>query len=527
VTTNFDWSIRLWDIDGNLLQEHSLPWTEPHRIAFSPDGKTFAVGTLGGKVILGDVSTRKLTRTLASKHEAAIHSLEFGLDGRYLATGSRDNTALIWRTDSWTPAGSPMRHMATVTGLHYLSDRALISTGFDGARRWRVAMDPTRIERSVGNKVVASSTVRPISLANKMLLASEGHELKMVQGKVAKWRQRIDGEVSASSLAPDDQHYALGTDRGALYLQHPLTVAPGDPLSNLSARVSYIDFTPDGRRLLAVSGNKLSVWDVPARIRLWEQTFSPSVFRWAFSLDSRNLFALSADSLFSLEASSGRLQAELPGSFRCVAIEPQSRSLWVGDANGRVLVLAEDLTQLKEAEAHQAAVVHIAFSGDNLFAGTAGADNVARVWRIHDLTPVCPAIRHGGPVNTVAFSPDGRLLLSLALERGGSDVFWLARLSDVSSGLPARPRIHCFNAAGRGYFLHDGSICIVPWNGGDAVFTRQPMATVPSEPQEVHAFSQRITGLQLTDDGDVALLSADDWRSLKAVSPRNESYEMR
>src|SRR5438067_1998186 len=71
------------------------------RMAFSPDGKTLAVGGYAvgemtfGYVKLWEVGTWQLRGVLGG-HTAAVRDLAFAPDGNTLATAGDDGTARIW-----------------------------------------------------------------------------------------------------------------------------------------------------------------------------------------------------------------------------------------------------------------------------------------------------------------------------------------------------------------------------------------------------------------------------------------------
>jgi RNA polymerase sigma factor (sigma-70 family) len=71
--------------------------------AFSPDGKTFAVGRNDGSIYLSEVATGQVRQVLEG-HESEIHALTFSPDGTTLISGSSDTTALVW--DLTAGAGS-------------------------------------------------------------------------------------------------------------------------------------------------------------------------------------------------------------------------------------------------------------------------------------------------------------------------------------------------------------------------------------------------------------------------------------
>src|SRR5262249_52288145 len=82
--------IHFWDL--YLARErHKVPG---HSGIFSPDGRTFVVGT-NEAVHLYEVATGQERRRFVG-HNRNILSLAFSNDGRKLATGSHDTTVLVW-----------------------------------------------------------------------------------------------------------------------------------------------------------------------------------------------------------------------------------------------------------------------------------------------------------------------------------------------------------------------------------------------------------------------------------------------
>ncbi|MBL8796263.1 MAG: WD40 repeat domain-containing protein [Planctomycetia bacterium] len=74
----------------------------PTCLAFSPDGKTLAVGRGTGRDTAGVVEMWQLdTGTLRATyrgHAAGVTALAFSLDSKFLATGSLDKTVVLWDT---------------------------------------------------------------------------------------------------------------------------------------------------------------------------------------------------------------------------------------------------------------------------------------------------------------------------------------------------------------------------------------------------------------------------------------------
>ncbi|BAY91118.1 MULTISPECIES: WD40 repeat domain-containing protein [unclassified Tolypothrix] len=65
-------------------------------VAISPDGKTFAIGSLSREIQLWDLKTVKVVNKL-SGHGGGIYALAWSKDGKTLISGSGDKSIKIWR----------------------------------------------------------------------------------------------------------------------------------------------------------------------------------------------------------------------------------------------------------------------------------------------------------------------------------------------------------------------------------------------------------------------------------------------
>src|SRR5262249_18325417 len=102
LTGSSDQTARLWDwASGKALPvlKHDSPVVS---VAFSPDGRLAATGTLAGQARVWDVTTGQ-PRGDALEHPHLVASLAFSPDGRHLATGSADNAVRTWDVSTGQP----------------------------------------------------------------------------------------------------------------------------------------------------------------------------------------------------------------------------------------------------------------------------------------------------------------------------------------------------------------------------------------------------------------------------------------
>jgi WD40 repeat protein len=102
VTSGADRTVRLWDLSkidgpgsedaGRILYEHE---DGVQQVKFSPDGKLVASGSWDMTAVIWDVESNKLRHVLHG-HSKIVRPVEFSPDGRMLLTGSDDQTIRLW-----------------------------------------------------------------------------------------------------------------------------------------------------------------------------------------------------------------------------------------------------------------------------------------------------------------------------------------------------------------------------------------------------------------------------------------------
>ncbi len=165
-------------------------------LAFSPDGKTLAIGSgepsRSGDITLWDMASGKMTANYSERHLDSILTLDFSPDGRHLASGGADKAVRITELSSGKMVKLFEGHTHHVLGVSWRSDgRIIASAGADNVVKvwdWTTGDRRKNVEgwdkevtalSYLGSGDVAVTTAGD---AKVRLINSDGGEVKKLDG---------------------------------------------------------------------------------------------------------------------------------------------------------------------------------------------------------------------------------------------------------------------------------------------------------------------------------------------------------
>ena len=390
-------------------------------LAFSPDGRTLAIGGSNGDTAsldLVDAATREPVSSQTAASTMITADVAFAPDGHTLLTGEvvtnrrRPPTEVIFRRDA--RSGDELARSDPV------AEGRMAGIAGDG----QVVLVTSGPSRSLLLDVHTLKPVRTFPIGGVAAVSSDlaafGHDdgtvslLDISTGRVRSLTGRVGGSIQALSFSADGKLLASADADGSVAVWHVAAATLGEIFLGHSAAASGVALSPDGATLYSASfDGSVIAWDVTGERRLGQQ--------------------FSYDPIGPPEA--GRVAP--PGISNAVAVTPDSSLFATSPGPGRVTLWhSRTLTpEARELRGPVGTIISLAFSRDGRLLAAAGSTPDTPVWDV--ATGKLVRVLRGGGIDgasAVAFSVDD---VTLALA-GGEGPAGFVRLYDLRTGAIAR-----------------------------------------------------------------------------------------
>lgn len=328
------------------------------------------------------------------QHKDAVNEVAFSPDGQRFVTASEDGTAQVWATDGGKPSGPPLRHAGAVNDVSFSPDGRLVVTASadgtvgvwdaatgnnalppleHGAELWRVAFSPD------GAMIVSGGR------------DGQANVWDAATGRKRFTAPRHETPISWADFSPDSRWLiTVGEDNHAIVS----SVMDGSPrFAPLvhPEQVRFATFSPDGKRVLTACRDGVArFWNSETGIAETIQVRHLRLNYAAFSHDARKIVTATGDKG-----------------------EPSEVRVWDATTGQPIGLPVRHDSRVRYAE----------FSPDDKWLATASHDGLVQLVRVGSGGDGVK-LAHGNYVWALAFSPDGRKLLT-----GGREPVW--RLWDL------------------------------------------------------------------------------------------------
>jgi WD40 repeat protein/uncharacterized caspase-like protein len=417
---SWDNSVKLWEVaSGKELRTLGPHYGRVYAVVFSPDNKILASGS--GGFMLWDVETGKRIRLFDEGTPLA-----FSPDGKTLAIEKGEAVELLS-----IPEGKVLQtlngHSENVNSAAFSSDGRLLATGADTIKLWALATGKEIKTLNGHSKIVTSVTFSPDGKS----LASGSYDATAKIWNLATGTLRLtlkghSSSVSSVAFSPDGRFLASGTGGGDSKTRL-WEVLSGKLIRTLSdhpdfLRVTSVAFSPDGRTLASGIGgnvigrslNMVELWDVTNGTEL-------NVLRGHSEAVRKAVFSPGAKVLVS------ESEVSMNGKYK------QGLRIWPLATNAEPrMVIAENPVTSSPLEGE----IHFAFGSDDKTMAISHGETI-ELWNLITNT-ISQTLRTSAAVIAIAFDPNSKTLASATVTRTSGNWIGSLILWDVKTGAKLR-----------------------------------------------------------------------------------------
>lgn len=406
-------------------------------VAYSLDGKLIATGSRDETIRLWDAETGQCMKTLPCPG-SWVQTVVFSPDGQYLVSGGSDGAIRLWELETSCCQRMWKGHCDRILALKFSDDgQMLVSNSTDQTTRvwdfasgdclhtweipinWTLAMDLS----PDGSTLVTGSDGKLVKLWD---LATGNCRFTLPDYRSHVWSVAFDPDGQAFLTASDDKTVKLWD------------VATGDCLQTWLGHSHFVwlaSFSPDGQTVVSASNDQtVKVWDVASGQCLQTlTTYSNWIQSVAFSPDGEYLVSSGEDQQVRLwQIVTGDCICRLSGHTNQVSsVVFSSDGHYIASGSDDTAIRLWDVTSgdcLRTLRGHTDGVQSVAFSSVVNILASGSYDKTVRLWDVTSGECLQILAGHLQRVKAVAFSPDGAMVASASDDH-------MLKLWEVSSGV--------------------------------------------------------------------------------------------
>ncbi|KAK5656111.1 hypothetical protein OQA88_4871 [Cercophora sp. LCS_1] len=449
-------------------------------LSFSPSGRHFVVG-LGRKIEVwhvpstpdsnaeGDLEFAPFVRHHThTQHFDDVRHIEWSSDSRFFLSAAKDLTARIWSLDAeegFTPTVLS-GHRQGVVGVWFSKDQETIYTvSKDGAvfewqytakpeeemrdeddsdERWRITKRHFFMQNSATLRCAAfhpESNLLVAGFSNGLFGLYEMPDFNMIHTLSIS-----QNEIDFVTINKSGEWLAFGASKlGQLLVWEWQSESYILKQQGHFDAMNALEYSPDGQRIVTTADDgKTKVWDVESGFCIVTFTEHTSgVTACEFAKKGSVLFTASLDgSIRAWDLIRYRnfrtFTAPERLSFSCLAVDPSGEVVAAGSVDSfDVHIWSVQTGQLLDRlSGHEGPVSSLAFAPNGGLLVSGSWDRTARIWNIFDRTQTSEPLQLNSDILDIAFRPDSLQIAVSTLD--GQLSFWAVSEAEQVSGVDGR-----------------------------------------------------------------------------------------
>ncbi|KAJ6553333.1 quinon protein alcohol dehydrogenase-like superfamily [Mycena capillaripes] len=341
-------TLRIWDSQTGSVVADPLEHGSPVllSVAFSPDRKRLVSGS--DAVRVWDPQTGSLLAGPFIGHKDLVSSVALSPDGRHIVSGSWDHTLRVWDADIGLSVSEKLlRPIDIVRSIAFLPDggRIQVFAAGDGTvQLWDLKTGTLIAGPFSGTGGISSVSVS----ADGKQVACNSYGISQIwnfeTGAVVTKMGEGDGWVFSAFL-PNGDRIVIGGDKIFKIFDLETGYLISGPFEGYDGEISFVVFSPDGRRIVSASLHDVQIWDVKTALTV--ANINVFMLDLAFSPEGARIVGGLVDATVRIwEAQTGVLVAGPfighTGSVRSVAFSPDGRRIASGSTDSTSVTFSPD-----------------------------------------------------------------------------------------------------------------------------------------------------------------------------------------
>ncbi|MGF1482273.1 MAG: NB-ARC domain-containing protein, partial [Cyanophyceae cyanobacterium] len=393
-------------------------------LAFSPDGKFWVAGDSAGVVHLW-FERPEQTQIALKAPDSYVFALAVSPDSQLLVSSDMNGT-LLWDVSTQQCLHTINAHTQIIWSTLFSKDgQWFVSASEDGTiKRWDCQTGQCLQTLDV------NSSVRSVALTSDqryLVSGSEDNQVRLwdlAQGICIRTFEGHAQTVWTVDISPDDRYIASGGNDCVVKVWDIDTGACLHNFEGHTLQIWDVAFSPNGNMIASGSMDQtIRLWNLKdKRCGAYLQGHSSMVMCVAFSADGKILASGGADRLIKHWDIARRVCAKTWSGYRntiwSVEFSPDGDTVASSSIDGRIRLWQVADGQCVQILKHPAEVHAIAFSpdGKHLVSGNLNTRSTLKVWDLQQGTCLSTIPAHVGKVNSLCIHPEGTFIAS-----GGDD----------------------------------------------------------------------------------------------------------
>lgn len=401
-------------------------------VAFGPDGKSLFVGLGTGEIrgwTLPD--NAEIMQAIQDVHTADVWTLIFSPAGDLFATVSADGTAALFSYPEVRFSGRAFDKEERISSAAFTPDsRALLGAGEDGRLHvWDIAGRTEVGDSAVGHtgRILELVTPKTGHLAATLGRDQTVRMWSVFDPKTMTTDRSLSGAPAKGVAIGIDGTVAGADISGKISVWRPGAAEP-ITLGGHDHQVWALAVSPDGRFLASGDrSGKLQVWDLQTREPVWTRSDGGgAIWSLDFTPDGRTLVAAEDAEVDILNAANDERTSRFEpehGRVTRAALSADGKRVAVTTTAGRVSVLElPGGRQISDFQVVDDVAWSAAFSPDDRFLAVASSDEVVSIWDLETGKRLADLAGHSGGATDLAFLSNGASLA--VVDRQGRLHLW-------------------------------------------------------------------------------------------------------